>query len=196
MEQRIVVIEDNPEFLGLAQRIANSQSSLKSTFFQSYEPTITYLQNNSVDGVITDLFFPAETNFRERMINEDNEIRTKLRLERPKLKLISVDLTPFRNLKENPSGLGIAKYCIDNEIPYLIVSQGDRHSGDLGVVREALNGGMPQLGIKKSELTGIPGYDKLPGMMLYGGSHIDKARENTWLDAFEEITNRARSKRT
>jgi hypothetical protein len=183
----ILVVEDNLDFLEIAKRVATSRTNLIPNFFQSYEPAIDYLKNNSADGVITDLFFPSLTDFRQVGLEQVYKMLAKISdsetPEAPGEKLIEV-MKSFSELQENPAGIGMAKYCFDNKIPYIIVSQGDRHKGDLWTTRE-MSWYFPTGFLGKNTYSGGP--VEIPDLMLYQGSHIDKSKEKTWIDAFEKV---------
>lgn len=163
-----VVIEDCSGLLRIAKKAYEKREDLNPHYFSDYESAMNYMQNNKVDLIVSDLFFPAKVNFIEYFHKkmEKSELRPEAEAD-------------FLQLDENPSGLGIAEYCIRNKIPFILASQGDRHIGNLGIVRYALMS-MPEFGKH------FGGHDCLPRMTVYGGAEVDKTEEKTWIDALSD----------
>jgi CheY-like chemotaxis protein len=197
----ILVIEDNATYQEVAKKVLGSD---KVIYTSTLSEAKTILRNLPVDAVISDLFFPEDENNGDEVkksfiaeVNKNSEIQ-KAELE---TKLAedefaydyseSIDQTnfDFAKLDESPSGLEIACLCIDKEIPFIIVSQGERHSGNLAVVRSAAQV-MTRLKIMTQPFPGQPlevSTDPLPDMLLYGGDEVDKAKEKTWIDALSAV---------
>lgn len=81
----------------------------------------------------------------------------------------------LENMKEYPLGLLIAEYCIKQRIPFIMVSEGHRHQGNLAIVRHAV----------QSDKLGQAAYqaDFLPEVLLYRGGDVNKSDPQVWKDA-------------
>lgn len=78
-------------------------------------------------------------------------------------------------LDENPSGLAIAEAYINKGVAVAMLSQGDRHIGNMNIVRNAVNNDkvLTQLAEKK--------YDPLPNLLANAGlGPLDKATPIAW----------------
>lgn len=198
--KRILVIEDNPEFCAVAKSVYDSSRGIQPIYASTFEEAMPYIKGEDrVDGVISDLFFPSQINWRQRFVSRsiiesvrvhrrfgsvsdisplaDKEFEQYERYLKDKkieqyerylndkkfkqyavgdrnpelflkvrqlkkflndLKLAQENAEEFIILKENPSGLAIAFHCLERNLPYTIISQGNRHRGDLGTVRHRL----------------------------------------------------------
>lgn len=103
---------------------------------------------------------------------------------------------------EFPYGIGIALLCSEKKIPYTIVSQGERHHGELSQIRCAA--------MHSQKLKKVFGTDPLVEMLLYQGGNpsmygrpriamnefwsirknVDKSSEQTWIDALTHKTSK------
>lgn len=121
-----VVIDDNPEFIDVARIAYGNIAGLTPIYFSDYDSAVSYigLNRSKVGRVVTDLFFPSlNIDWRDPRVLDVRDEGYGIR---------SIDVTG------NPSGLGIAKHCSEKRIPFVILSQGDRHCGEFGKVREYL----------------------------------------------------------
>lgn len=184
-----IVIEDNPLFLETAKKAFSKVENRSFHYFSSYEDVMKYISSGTkTDQVVSDLFFPSEQNHR-----------------------IGGEYGVEENIpsKDNPSGLGIVKYCIEQNIPIILVSQGDRHIGDFGNVREWLyetnnffrkhmfshqshtdnmflysgSGNIKVTGDMINRCNNEEEWARLVGDKLLG--IVDKSLEQTWMDALE-----------
>ena len=53
-------------------------------------------------------------------------------------RLYNASYGAIERLDENPSGLDVARDCLEQRSPVMIISQGKRHRGNLGAVRDGL----------------------------------------------------------
>ena len=184
-----LVIEDTPEFREVAERVYSKKLDLNCTYVSNYHEAIDYLDNHRVDQVISDLFFPSQIDFTKKLFEESESATREFKelegiweIENArKMTFNAIDSRRpyelFTSLSQNPSGIAIALYCMERKIPYSIISQGDRHKGDLGIVRYAL-AGMPQIVLKTKSSTGNYEID-------LDGS--DKTKERAWEYALERL---------
>jgi CheY-like chemotaxis protein len=96
-----------------------------------------------------------------------------------------------------PHGLGIAEYCEAKKIPFVIVSQGERHGGDLAHIRAAYMHRTIREG-EEGDMAQLLLYDgAAPSMMDYGQTisdgfrserSTDKSYKQTWVDAVSHKT--------
>ncbi|MES2203531.1 MAG: hypothetical protein V4474_04390 [Patescibacteria group bacterium] len=157
--QKLLIVEDSEEFAERARK-ALWNTSLFPLFASSYEEALDALEHGAefqgrrieVHAVISDLFFPSATDWCKELFHG-------------------------RILKENPSGLAIAKWCHEHRMPYILVSQGDRHKGELAILREPL---------KYMPFAGLDG-DVLPKLLVRGGSQVDKNDPCIWLEAVIQV---------
>ena len=194
----LLVIEDNTKFLEVAKKAYGENDIYVAHYVSTYEDAIDYLDTHKVDVVISDLFFPARTDFRKTLVKEI-ELGLQAMLEKGKkfYKTIGYDEEKitrdyhrqFEDLTEIPSGLEIARYCSKKDIPFCLASQGDRHGGDLAIVRATMRG------IESQWLTDlkISKEDPFPDISVYDAGDVDKSKERTWIDAIDyayEIKNK------
>lgn len=128
--KRVLVVEDLDIYTA---REALHDGEYTFVFAETYEQA-KILLDEGVDGIITDLFFPSDTDWTHywaiKILTSpiyqavDEEQQTNL-LE------ISI-------ATENPSGLAIIKECIERKIPFVMVTAGNRHHGNLAKVRHSL----------------------------------------------------------
>mgnify|MGYP001563605405 CR=1 FL=1 len=205
----ILVVEDNTQFTAAAKSVYDKQDSgVHTSYALTYEEAMAYLQSSRVDGVITDLFFPSETNWADKFLPEIRKESLKKMVEKGELPNIlswsyerlsnydknlvvgfdlnaqrDITVKDYRDVSENPSGLGIGLHCLQEKIPFIMISQGSRHGGNLGLIRYALQ----YCNTFKRMLNNT--NDPLPEMLLYQGvapsrnPKIDKGLEITWKDA-------------
>lgn len=191
----VLVIEDNPEFIRVAKSIFNNEPIsviYASTYEEALEALRELKEKGSSFGVLTDLFFPSEINFVEHLFPKIKkgieETKAKFRetlkqLEghtsalwfREKIAGLDEVLWEFEHLDENPSGLAIIDYCLENKVPILVLSQGNRHCGNLGIVRNAWAG---------SDILGAS-----VGLIdfLFRRDGADKKDPVVWRDAMREM---------
>jgi len=130
--------------------------------------------------------------------NKDEFWQTKAdlisRVERG-LELLSQD----QYIGEFPHGLSIARYCAEREIPYTIISQGERHKGKLGDLHSALYGIDKSLGVPGMETSflyhgSVPClFDEPRDRGLKFSEHetretVDKREPQVWADALFHVT--------
>lgn len=170
----ILIVEDTEEFRTAAENALKHCTDLLVGFTSSYEEAMAALKDGlfpakwKVDGVITDLFFPSETDWRQKMTSE-------LPLSKKGMGLTESFFKGYPS--ENPSGLAVAQWCFDNNKPFVMLSQGDRHEGDLGKVRGA---------IIDRDFVGNK-WDPLPNILVRQGSYVDKREPAVWLEALVRI---------
>lgn len=170
MPKTILIVEDSEMYRQIARRSLENCRGFLIAFASSYEEAMSALRDGlfpakwKVDAVISDLFFPSEMDWRMKMTSE-------LPLSKQGMQSKGEFFTDWP--KENPSGLAIAQWCFDNNIPFALVSQGDRHQGDLGKVRGA---------IIDRDFCGKD-WDPLPKLLVRAGSNVDKANPSVWLEA-------------
>ncbi|MDO8740526.1 MAG: hypothetical protein Q7J54_03040 [Candidatus Woesearchaeota archaeon] len=83
----------------------------------------------------------------------------------------------YQGLQENPAGLGIASYCLKNQVPFGIISQGERHRGNLAIVRQAVQ--------EVKEFRNV-NNDFLPYVLFCSSDsngEMDKRNPQIWRDA-------------
>lgn len=157
----LLIIDDNDVYLKMATRVLEGYHEVVTA--SSYEEAIEKMQK--VDGVITDLFFPSQINWFEEVKKMQPSGYETVYKE-------SIQKSIKKGVAENPSGLGIALLCKERAIAFIIVSDGSRHHGDLGTVRDALlaTGFVTQK------------WDPLPEL-LYGMNGANKMDPMTWQGA-------------
>ncbi|MCK4552589.1 response regulator [Candidatus Pacearchaeota archaeon] len=191
----ILVVEDNPKFLEVSKSVANQESGLNINYAVNYEEAIKLLDSKQIEGIVTDLFFPAVTVSAKKIYEKEGEkvgvIRGRDRTHKS---------NPFNELSEEPSGLLIGEYALKKDIPFIIVSQGSRHFGDLGEVRYFIQAitnkmydlkkdGKLRLNDMSSELLKYLSKEnkEIYDLFLYRGQHANKEKSEDWKDAFDYI---------
>lgn len=166
-----------------------SQIDWKGKYASEIEENI----NSFVDEQRTKL----SAEYSEEEIKEaEKQVKEKLKPKNPfALDYVPVKLSPaynkiefiedtlkrleeYRGLKENPAGLGIASYCLEHSTPFVTVSQGERHEGNLAIVRKAVQ--------EIKEFKGVSN-DFLMYALLYGGGEVDKKKPQVWEDAVKYV---------
>ena len=191
----ILVVEDTPEFLEVSKKVYGADDKIVARYASTYEEAVEQTHQERPDGMITDLFFPSQISWVDRVYQEiKSNIQREIDDFKKDQKSDYILLKDFRKLSENPSGLGILQYCLERKIPLVVLSQGERHKGDLAVVRRASR--------YISALSNAAEWadDPLPQFMLYRGMlseevsrearkvlqegmAIDKGHGFTWQDA-------------
>ncbi|MFZ5955536.1 MAG: hypothetical protein ACOYT4_03850 [Nanoarchaeota archaeon] len=174
MESKIetIVIEDNPQFLEIAKQAYAGIEGLNPAYFATYEPAIEYIQTNKdkIERVVSDMFFPSQKDWKHEIYNEFKD-----RID----EYVQYALKDFKGLTENPSGIAIARYCAINSVPFILISQGDRHKDNLKLVRPLLKY------FKELKCIATPKHDPIHSIAVYNGCEIDKSNPKTWLDALD-----------
>ncbi len=190
----ILVVEDNQEFIEVAKK-AYEYMGVKAAYASTYEDAISYLETHKIDVVVSDLFFPAKTDFRKTLLEEAKiglQQRIGWFIEKSWDKYIEKEKTffekyelRFSEFKEIPSGLEIARYCSKKEIPFCIASQGDRHGGDIAIVRQFIKF-MPYL-LKDINNDAIHKFssDPFPDISVYDAGQVHKLIPDTWIDCIK-----------
>lgn len=187
----VVVVEDSPEWIKVAKSVFDNEP-INVVYASTYEDAMSKIEELKEKGikfkVVTDLFFPSEINFVERLLpmvkenieKEKAKIREMIekaqglpiaRFYRGLLREFDEIPGEFEHLNENPSGLGIIDYCLNNKVPVLVLSQGNRHKGNLAIVRSAV--GNPRIlgtGLRLTDL-------------LFRRDGVDKRDPAVWWDA-------------
>ena len=127
-----LVVEDNSEFINVARSVYDNDPSLITHYSSTYEEAFNQIKQKKFDGIITDLFFPSNTISTKKIYSE---IGRGLGLNPEQDYDQYKEPQSFAKLKEEPSGLLVVEFCIEKEIPFVILSQGNRHHGELGAVR-------------------------------------------------------------
>lgn len=167
----ILVIEDTEEFKKLARETFNKLfSPLMFAYVSTYEEAVNVLTKGAfktklpVFGVISDLFFPSDIDFRKEIL-ETLPFSSKDPIgEHTK----TLNMPP-----ENPAGLGVARWCHEHKMPFILVSDGDRHRGQLGILRDYM--------LNRQFLD--YDWDPLPKILVRGGSEVSKHHGVVWLEA-------------
>ena len=149
----ILVVEDTPEFREVASS-AYAKIGAKSSFAENYEQALKKIREGNFDSVISDLFFPEnDKQIRGAIANKLMEKLKPIvdsitpRIYQEIQKELEWGVEPYvqefqryldNQTKEAPLGFNIAIYCAENNIPYTLVSQGDRHEGVLGGLRYSI----------------------------------------------------------
>lgn len=165
---KILIIDDNEEYLKVAIKTLGNENGIVTA--TTYEEALGKIEG--VEGVITDLFFPS-------LIDWTKFIKNLSSLSQYDKKYIEfLSKTHELTIKENPSGIGIALLCKDKGIPFVILSEGDRHSGSLGAVRYSL--------IATGLITGS--WDPLFYLLANHGEGINKSDAKSWIYAMRDLT--------
>lgn len=137
---RLLIVEDNMEFLRVALGIA-TEMGMETITASSLEEALPLI--DKADAVVTDLFFPCQqqvkelyTKLGEALGVDPNEQRGVRRPGIPRLEYGKDGC--FAALREEPAGLLVARKAQKENIPVIIMSQGNNHYGDLGAVRYQL----------------------------------------------------------
>ena len=147
----ILVIEDQQQNIAIARSAFEGKSEMQFHYSSNYEDSLKVINERKIDGIITDLFFPAST-ISAKKVYEDLENQLEMR------KTYRVEA--FNELEEEPSGLLIAEKAINLDIPLIILSQGDRHVGGLGAVRYFFEELKRRLQLMVSPVFGDSGEEK------------------------------------
>ncbi|MBU0957397.1 MAG: response regulator [Nanoarchaeota archaeon] len=167
----ILVIEDVPEFADVARGVYDADDRVNAHYAANYEEAMAMLEKKKYDGVVSDLFFPSETDFIKAFAGETDSSKSAFGEEYGR-----TYQDRFEKLDENPSGLAILQYGINHDIPTVVISQGDRHKGNLEVVR-AVMGIHPLFSKQYQE------GDPLSWMFVNGGREVDKNNPEMWENA-------------
>lgn len=165
---KILIIDDEEEYLKVAIETLGEKNEIVTA--TTYEEASEKIEE--VDGVITDLFFPSIIDWAEFI----RGLPPLPHYDRKYIEFLSK--TYDLNIKENPSGIGIALLCKDKGIPFVILSEGDRHSGSLGAVRYSL--------IATGLIT--DSWDPLFYLLANHGEGINKRDAKSWLYAIRDLT--------
>lgn len=226
----LLVIEDTLEFLTVAKDVYGKDNRLNPSYVSTYESALSYLQSNKVDIVISDMFFPSQVDWKEYFLSDIKygrleDLVKKGELEestlasysqnKGSLERLNIDYADFeggppvssirdyKNIQENPAGLGIALYCLKNRIPFVLLSQyeqdGSRHRGAIGILRYALQYSQDFRDAIIKGLTDVSREEDgkyvesnpkeaLPELLHYGGVvNVDKNTKEIWKEAIEGI---------
>jgi CheY-like chemotaxis protein len=164
---KLLIIDDKNEYLKAAIDTLRTDNEIVTA--TTYEEALKKLEG--VEGVITDLFFPSSIDWMKFV----KSLTPLPQCDKRYLEFLS---KTQECIKENPSGIGIALLCKNKGIPFVILSEGDRHSGSLGAVRHAL--------IATGFITG--GWDPLFYLLANHGDGINKREGKSWLYALRDIT--------
>ena len=124
----ILVVEDKENYLKAAKEAAETtKHNIKYAI--NYEEGLKVLENEKVDRIITDVFFPGKTisakEYYWNILKELNLVND------------NYNRTLF-NLREEPSGLLIAEYAMKKKIPFLFITDQDTHGQDMSILRNFL----------------------------------------------------------
>ena len=188
MAKKILIIEDTSDYSDVALKVLATEEVSLAT---DYDEAIALLGKNRYDIVLSDLFFPENSQVRgskaqvvlvklrewvNKWVDDDYEGK-RVRAKNPKYSLdhaIIEMISIMDNATENTAlGLLIAEHCVVNKIPFSIVSQGDRHKGPLAAIRNSM-AHCYQVG------------DIFPTLLCLHGDQVDKNSPDTWLKAVEE----------
>jgi len=194
----ILVIEDDQNFINVAKNTYMNDTNINPKFASTYEEAIQYLNDLKIDGVVSDLFFPSKIDWKNEFLGEFKEELDRVisyfynkcssEEEKQRMKKEYIDhnvknFEDFKNLDENPSGLGIMQYCNKNKIPYVIASQGERHRGKLGIVRRAVQYMKSFKKSKDDDPLARVLIEALPKSSFEYNIETDKGNKETWIDA-------------
>ena len=163
---KLLVIDDTPAYLEVA---AAALGEYEISFVSSYEAAAQAIESEKFHGVISDLFFPSNTDWAEFVRTNLTTLSEYKTDERSSLR-------EKLSITENPAGLGIALLCKSRGIPFIIITDGSRHKGNFGELRNAL--------IATGFITG--GWDPLPKLVLYGNGQ-DKTRPEPWRTSLDHF---------
>ncbi|MBS3094315.1 hypothetical protein J4474_01485 [Candidatus Pacearchaeota archaeon] len=186
----LLVVDDNPQYLQVAKLVLERQSDLEVLYATNYQEASSILnKSRSIDGILTDLFFPDG--------EKDRELYTKSILmgaaeelgvnSNKQSRCANKPIPTLSELDEDPNGLRILDIAINKKIPYILLSQGDRHEGNLSTIRYLIEEDIPQqmYSTRKSysgeELKHVIGN---LGITIEG---VDKSKPETWERALDGI---------
>ena len=178
MIMKILVIEDT--HLETAKK-ALQDGEHSFVFAATYEEAMEHFASGRIEGVISDLFFPSQTNWG---LHYNKRFLKRTRSEPAFNKEMEGNpylgkILEMRTLSENPSGLAIVEHCLTNGIHCIVVSAGNRHRGNLAAVRYTI-----------PHLTPFNTVDHDPlRKFVLGGGVEDPPKDNleTWTSALEHL---------
>ncbi len=145
---RLLVVEDRPEYLRWAKLVFDALPKHKPeeqlsfyktkvelesvTYASTYEEALASLETGNITHVITDMFFPSETDWRQHFTNVMHDSSRYALCDHRE------EAEKFSELPENPSGIAVTLECWKRGIPSIVISQGNRHVGVSGTLRFAL----------------------------------------------------------
>ena len=123
----ILIVEDNPEFLGVAKAYFTTQEGINATYSTNYEEGLHHIRNGRYDGALIDCFMPAEDSIGRKVYEI---IKEKGSISYRGTEGFNISLsTILESLStEAPVGLLLREEAINRNIPNVIVTSMGHHA--------------------------------------------------------------------
>jgi len=195
MTKKILVFDDTQANLVIAEELLKKRG-IEGIYLSDQADAIRRIEQegDALYGVISDLFADASTDYvslikEDILFNYIAEVIDDVRdldwqhPDKKRFTYASESRDELRKVDENPSGLGVVETCYNLGVPVVLLSQGNRHTGNLGRIRQAL-----KFSPKYLNLTGSD--DPLYKMLAGGGVDQDKTIERTWDMTLQKLVKR------